>query len=72
MEAEEKFTIELTDHGMEIYNAEGIRLRFDAGEALMLLDILKQEEVRLREMADNDSPMPLSFHFQPGNREGLK
>jgi hypothetical protein len=62
MDVKEKFTIEMTDRGMKIYSGEGLSLQFDAGEALMLLDILRQEESRLREMADNASPLPLRFH----------
>jgi hypothetical protein len=65
METVEKFTIEFTDTGMDITGAEGISLIFSAVEALMLLDILKQEEENLRKMADKASPLPVRFHFDP-------
>ncbi len=62
----EKFTIKVTDRGLLIdaCDDEGEkRLRFTAGEALMLLDILKNEESKLQEMADASSPMPLHIRF---------
>jgi len=53
----EKFTIEITKIGLVITGEKGGRLEFSAGEALMLLDILKNEEVELRKMADEASPL---------------
>ena len=53
----EKFTIEITEIGLVISGEKGDRLEFSAGEALMLLDILKNEEVELRKMADEASPL---------------
>jgi len=53
----EKFTIEITKIGLVITGEKGDRLEFSAGEALMLLDILKNEEVELRKMADEASPL---------------
>ncbi|EFK08786.1 conserved hypothetical protein [delta proteobacterium NaphS2] len=40
---------------------EGNRMEFGALEALMLLDILKNEESNLREMADSASPLSLNL-----------
>jgi len=36
-------------------------LHFTPGEALMLLDILKNEEPNLRRMAEKASPIPLKI-----------
>ncbi len=65
LETVEKFTIEITDTGMDIIDREGISLSFSPIEALMLLDILKHEEENLRKMADEASPLPMRFHFDP-------
>jgi hypothetical protein len=54
----EKFTIEVKDEGMIIKGGEGQHLFFTPVEALMLLDILKAEEVRLKNLADKASPLP--------------
>lgn len=53
----EKFTIEITEIGLVITAEKGDRLEFSAVEALMLLDILKNEEAELRKMADAASPL---------------
>lgn len=53
----EKFTIEVTEIGVVVTGKDGNRLEFSAIEALMLLDILKNEEAELRKMADAASPM---------------
>ena len=53
----EKFTIEVTEIGIVVTAKNGNRLEFSAIEALMLLDILKNEEAELRTMADAASPM---------------
>ena len=55
----EKFIIKVTDSGVVVIGEKGERLEFSAGEALMLLDILKNEEVELRKMADAASPLPV-------------
>ena len=55
----EKFTISLTDQILVITDETGITLRFRPGEALMLLDILKNEEPELRRLAEEASPIPL-------------
>jgi len=59
----EKFTIEVTDHGVVILGEKGNRMEFSAGEALMVLDILKNEEVELRKMAEAASPLPLNINL---------
>ena len=53
----EKFTIKVTDSGIAVIGERGDRLEFSPGEALMLLDILKNEEVELRKMAKAASPL---------------
>ena len=58
--AEEKFTIEIIRSGLRITRKagrEGAEMTFSPVEALMLLDILKQEEAGLRRMADEASPL---------------
>ena len=55
----EKFTIKVTDKGLVI-GEKGNRMEFSAGEALMLLDILKNEEIELRKMAESATPMSLN------------
>lgn len=63
LEARDRFTIRVTDHGLEIEGEEGVRVSFSAAEALMLLDILQQEEGELRRLADEASPLPGSIRF---------
>jgi hypothetical protein len=57
----EKFTIEVKDSGVMIHSGEGQSLFFTPIEALMLLDILKAEEVRLKTLADKASPLPFKI-----------
>ena len=54
----EKFTIEVKDTGVMIHSGEGQSLFFTPIEALMLLDILKAEEVKLKTLAEEKSPLP--------------
>ena len=63
METLEKFTIEVSESGMDVISGEGTRLHFSPLEAIMLLDILRNEEQTLRKMADEASPMPIQIHF---------
>ena len=58
----EKFTIKVTDKGIVVIGEKGNRMEFSAGEALMLLDILKNEEPELRKMAESASPMSLNLN----------
>ncbi len=58
----EKFTIKVTDKGIVVIGEEGNRMEFSAGEALMLLDILKNEEPELRKMAESAAPMSLNLN----------
>ncbi len=60
-EVKEKFSIEITDRGIVILNEEGRSLEFTAGEALMLLDILRNEETELKKMAEEASPIPIKI-----------
>lgn len=57
----EKFTIKVTDKGIEVIGENGNRMEFSAVEALMLLDILKNEEPELRKMAEAASPLSLNL-----------
>ena len=58
----EKFTIKVTDNGVVVIGEKGNRMEFSAGEALMLLDILKNEETELRKMAESATPMSLNLN----------
>ncbi len=62
MEASERFTVEITERGMDITGKEGEKLRLSPLDALMLLDILRNEEANLRKAADEASPLPVSIH----------
>ena len=63
MKEEEKYTIEVSEQGVRISDAIGQSLTLAPVDALMLLDILKAEEARLRELADAQSPLPIRFSF---------
>jgi hypothetical protein len=58
----EKFTIRVTDSGVLIMDQKGKCLSFTVGEALMLLDILTNEEAELKAMAEKASPLPVTIH----------
>ncbi len=63
-EIKEKFTIKITDTGLIIDSmAEGMKTTtsFTASEALMLLDILRNEEQNLQKMAEQASPVPFKI-----------
>jgi len=60
-EVRERFIIEITEKGLVITGGKGLNLEFTAGEALMLLDILTEEEQRLRNMAQEASPAPIKI-----------
>jgi len=60
----EKFEIKITENGVSIQSGEGVVLDFTAVEALMLLDILKNEAPTLQEMAKEASPLPMRVQFQ--------
>jgi hypothetical protein len=59
----ERYSITVGDTGLEIRNTEGKGLIFTAAEALMLLDILKNEEERLKLASEKASPLPVRFRF---------
>ena len=59
----ERFRISVGDGGLEIQSNEGKGLSFTAAEALMLLDILKNEEERLKHLAEQSSPLPIRIRF---------
>ena len=59
----ERYSITVGDTGLEIRNTEGKGLSFTAAEALMLLDILKNEEERLKLAAEKASPLPVRLQF---------
>ena len=57
----EKFTVEITESGVDILGGNRQLLHFTAVEALMLLDILKNEEAKLKRMAEEASPIPIKI-----------
>ena len=59
----ERCRITVGDGGLEICDSKGRRLSFTAAEALMLLDILKNEEEKLRLVAEKASPLPVRLQF---------
>ena len=59
----ERYRITVGDGGLEIRPVKGNSLRFTAAEALMLLDILKNEEEKLKRMAEQASPMRVRMRF---------
>jgi hypothetical protein len=58
---EEKFTVEITESGVDIRGGDSQLLHFTAVEALMLLDILRNEEAKLKRMAEEASPIPIKI-----------
>jgi hypothetical protein len=58
----EKFTIKMKDDGVDIIGGDAKSLYFTASEALMLLDILRNEEQKLKQMAEEASPIPIKIH----------
>ncbi len=62
LETKEKFTFEVTDNGLDIFIGGERALHFTAGEALMLLDILQNEETNLKRIADEASPSPIRIN----------
>jgi hypothetical protein len=54
----ERYRITVGDRGLEIHSRGENTLTFTAAEALMLLDILKSEEEKLRLLAEQASPFP--------------
>lgn len=65
LETREKFTIEVTDDGLDIFRGGKKALHFTASEVLMLLDILQNEEANLKRMADEASPAPIRINYKP-------
>lgn len=58
----EKFTIEVKEREVIIQQSRnGQRLVFTPLEALMLLDILTNEEPKLKKLAEKTSPLPIKF-----------
>lgn len=57
----EKFTIAVEETGLVILGRDGSRMQFNPVEALMLLDILKDEEERLKKMARDASPISMEI-----------
>jgi hypothetical protein len=68
----ERFTIRMTDDGMEISSGPRRRLTFRAYDALMLLDILKAEEENLRKIADEASPLPIRLFTPESSKRKTK
>ena len=59
----QRYRITVVDGGLEIRPVKGSSLRFTAAEALMLLDILKNEEKKLKLMAAQASPMSVRMQL---------
>jgi len=59
----EKFAIHMNDSGVVVEDNQGQRLVFSAHEALMLLDILRNEEAELNRLAEEASPLPVKIHL---------
>ncbi len=59
----ERYRITIGEGGLEIRSSEGNTLSFTATEALMLLDLLKNEEEKLRLLADQASPLSVRIRF---------
>jgi len=64
MNTKEKFTIKVTKKGIKIINSENQEMHFKASEALMLLDILKNEEENLRIISEKASPLPIPIRIK--------
>ena len=62
LETKEKYSIQITDTGLDISFGGERALHFTAGEALMLLDILQSEEANLKRMAEEASPAPIRIN----------
>jgi N-acetyl-beta-hexosaminidase len=62
-ESTERYRITVADGGLEIHSSDGKGLSFTAAEALMLLDILKNEEEKLKLLAEQASPLPIRIRF---------
>jgi N-acetyl-beta-hexosaminidase len=62
----EKFIIQMTEKGVTIRSGKRKGLHFTASEALMLLDILRNEETRLARMAREASPLPMRITLTRG------
>lgn len=65
-----KYTIQVTGKGILIRSAKNRRLEFTASEALMLLDILQNEEPTLRKIARESSPLPMTIQMNSSQDEG--
>ena len=62
-ECTERYSITVGEGGLEIHSSDGKSLSFTAAEALMLLDILKNEEEKLKLLAEQASPLPIRIQF---------
>jgi hypothetical protein len=66
----EKFTIQVSKTGVGVRSGAGQELHFTASEALMLLDILRNEEESLRRMAAEASPLPFRICMSGNSDKG--
>jgi hypothetical protein len=62
-ESTERYRITVGEGGLDIQSSEGYGLTLTATEALMLLDILKNEEEKLKLLAEQASPLPIRIRF---------
>lgn len=61
----ERVTIRVVEQGLEIRCHEGGKVVLTASEALMLLDVLRQEEPELTRLAEEASPLPMRVRIRP-------
>jgi hypothetical protein len=61
----EKLTIRVTESGLTLQVHGGAAVELTAVEALMLLDILRDEERTLQELAEKASPLPFRMRILP-------
>ena len=59
--ATEKLTIEITEGGEVIFKGQNNLFKLTPGEAIMLLDILQNEEGNLKKMAEQASPLSIKL-----------
>ena len=57
----EKLAIQIMENGEVILRGQNSLLKLTAGEAIMLLDILRNEEANLKKMAEKASPISIKL-----------
>ena len=67
-ETKEKFAIDVSEQGVKISGLGGQCIELTAGEALMVLDILKGEESYLKAMAEASSPLAIKITLNKNDK----